>query len=334
MWGVTRSPRPALRAARLTTVQPACRPRRRPRPVTKSGSTAGRFAGLPGEPGRPDLVEVADQPLEGHLPDRHEPLLVALADHPDERAIEREILAIEVERLADPQAGGVEQFEEGAVAQPGRHSGPARRPVLARPRRRRRPRAGGSSPRCRADRAAAGSGGAGRSGRRGRSGSARRRRQSGRSRGSRRPGGGGWSTQRAPTLSRLGAGAGQGSASPARPTGPSRGHDRIGREGREIAAVGAQGGRRQPALDPQVDEVVPDRDQAGRRARSWSAGPPSATGPGGRRRRRPGVAGARPRPARAVRLLRPARPRLAPRGRPASAPARRRAHRASAARPR
>src|SRR5450759_3268559 len=63
-------------------------------------SATARLAGLSGEPGRPDSVEVADQPFEGNLPNRHEPFLVALADHSDEGAIEREVLTIQVERLA------------------------------------------------------------------------------------------------------------------------------------------------------------------------------------------------------------------------------------------
>ncbi len=56
-----------------------------------------------------------DQPVDGDLADRHEPLLVALADDPDERAVGVEVLAVQVDRLADAQAGGVQQFEQGAV---------------------------------------------------------------------------------------------------------------------------------------------------------------------------------------------------------------------------
>ena len=47
-------------------------------------------------------VEPRVEMVDRHLADRHEPLLVALADHPHERAVEREVLAVEPDRLADP----------------------------------------------------------------------------------------------------------------------------------------------------------------------------------------------------------------------------------------
>ena len=59
----------------------------------------------------------ARQPVEGDVADRHQPLLVALADDPDERAVGREVLAVESDRLADPQPGRVEQLQQGPVAQ-------------------------------------------------------------------------------------------------------------------------------------------------------------------------------------------------------------------------
>ena len=75
------------------------------------------------QPGRSDRLEVADQPGEGLFADRDEPLAVALADDPHEGAVEREVVAVEAERLADPQPGGVEELEEGPVADVDRVAG-------------------------------------------------------------------------------------------------------------------------------------------------------------------------------------------------------------------
>ena len=44
---------------------------------------------------RPALVEPPPQPVERDVADRHEPLAVALADDPDEAAVERQVLAVE-----------------------------------------------------------------------------------------------------------------------------------------------------------------------------------------------------------------------------------------------
>ena len=59
----------------------------------------------------------ASEPVERDVADRHEPLLVALADDPHEGAVDREVLAVEADRLADPQARGVQELEQGPVAQ-------------------------------------------------------------------------------------------------------------------------------------------------------------------------------------------------------------------------
>src|SRR5258706_3808599 len=71
----------------------------------------GRHQGrtLTGQPGAQDV--------DRDLADRHEALLVALADDPDECPIEREVLEVEPERLRDSQAGGVQQLEEGPIAE-------------------------------------------------------------------------------------------------------------------------------------------------------------------------------------------------------------------------
>ncbi len=63
-------------------------------------------------------LEPGHEPIEGHLADRDQSLLVALADDPDERTVEREILAVEPDRLADPQAGGIQQLEQRPIADP------------------------------------------------------------------------------------------------------------------------------------------------------------------------------------------------------------------------
>ena len=67
------------------------------------------------EPGRPDRVEVAFQPGDGRVAQGHQAFLVALANDPHESPLEREILAVEAERLADPETGRVEQFQESPV---------------------------------------------------------------------------------------------------------------------------------------------------------------------------------------------------------------------------
>ena len=67
---------------------------------------AGRAAGHP-----------APEPVERDVADRDEPLLVALADDADEAAVDRQVLAVEPDRLADPQPRRVQQLEQGAVAQ-------------------------------------------------------------------------------------------------------------------------------------------------------------------------------------------------------------------------
>jgi hypothetical protein len=64
----------------------------------------------------PGALQPRRQVVDRHLAHRHEALVVALADDPDERAVERHVLAVEPDRLAHPETGGVQQLEEGAVA--------------------------------------------------------------------------------------------------------------------------------------------------------------------------------------------------------------------------
>src|SRR5690349_6988864 len=62
---------------------------------------------------RPAVVEPLTEPVDRDVADRHEPLAVALADDPDEAAVEREVLEVQARRLADAEARGVEQLEQG-----------------------------------------------------------------------------------------------------------------------------------------------------------------------------------------------------------------------------
>ena len=66
---------------------------------------------------RSRLRQPAPEPVERHVADRNEPLAVALADDPHEATVQRELLAVEAERLADPQARGVEELEERSGAE-------------------------------------------------------------------------------------------------------------------------------------------------------------------------------------------------------------------------
>ena len=150
-----RQPGPSRRA--VTAAQACCRARRRPRSPRNSGPPRTGATWMRASSAARGPSSQRRELVERHLADRHEPLLVALADHPHERAVEREVLAVEPDRLAHPQAGGVEQLEQGPVADAA--GGGA-------------PRAAGRPPRRRACRAGAGSGAAGR-------GAPRRRRRSG-----------------------------------------------------------------------------------------------------------------------------------------------------------
>jgi hypothetical protein len=48
-------------------------------------------------------IDPARKPVEGDVPHRHESLLVALADDPHEGPVDRQVVAIEPDRLADPR---------------------------------------------------------------------------------------------------------------------------------------------------------------------------------------------------------------------------------------
>src|SRR6476659_796589 len=61
---------------------------------------------------RPALVEPTPEPVDRDVADGHEPFAIALPDDPHEAAVEREVLDVESRRLADPEAGSVEQLEQ------------------------------------------------------------------------------------------------------------------------------------------------------------------------------------------------------------------------------
>ena len=78
---------------------------------------AARGGGASRQRGWPHFAVVAAEPFEGNLAHRHHPLLVALPDDPHETTLEGEILAVQAECLADPQAGRVQQLEERTVSE-------------------------------------------------------------------------------------------------------------------------------------------------------------------------------------------------------------------------
>ena len=66
---------------------------------------------------RPPTRHVDAQRLDGSPPDRDDPLLVALAGDAHEAALEIDAAALQAGRLADAQAGAVQQLQQRAVAQ-------------------------------------------------------------------------------------------------------------------------------------------------------------------------------------------------------------------------
>src|SRR5205085_2437790 len=66
---------------------------------------------------RPAAREVAAQRLGRLAPDRHDPLLVALAEAADEPVLEVDTAALERDRLGDAKTRAVEELDERAVAE-------------------------------------------------------------------------------------------------------------------------------------------------------------------------------------------------------------------------
>ena len=110
--GLIRSCRPARVAAALTALQACCRASRPPRSPRNSGPPRSRGDVAAGQ--QPDArpADPGVEVVEGDVAHRHQSLLVALADHADETAIGREVLAVQAERFADPQSRRVQQLEE------------------------------------------------------------------------------------------------------------------------------------------------------------------------------------------------------------------------------
>src|SRR5205085_8477820 len=51
-------------------------------------------------------------------PERNSPFFVALAEHPDDVPCVVDVVKVEAHEFAHPDAGGVEHFQHGVVAQP------------------------------------------------------------------------------------------------------------------------------------------------------------------------------------------------------------------------
>src|SRR5438034_4983353 len=66
---------------------------------------------------RPAAGEVAAQGLGGRTPDRHDPLLAALAETADEALVERDAALLEADGLRDSQARAVEELDQSSVAE-------------------------------------------------------------------------------------------------------------------------------------------------------------------------------------------------------------------------
>ena len=64
--------------------------------------------------------EIRGDGLAGLLPDGDEARFVAFAGHADDAVVEVEVLQARIDELGDAQAAGVEQLEDGAVAQAAR----------------------------------------------------------------------------------------------------------------------------------------------------------------------------------------------------------------------
>ena len=74
-------------------------------------------ARLPFQQLRPRGVQIAFQPVRRHLTQRHDALLVALADGIDHAARQIQFVQRQLYCLAHAQSGGIHQFQQGFVAQ-------------------------------------------------------------------------------------------------------------------------------------------------------------------------------------------------------------------------
>ncbi len=88
---------------RIDASPPFAEEERRPRPFAdKRGPTA---------------LDPCGRGTEGRQPDRHDPLLVAFAEHAKNPAVHFEIIDVEAAHLADPDTRGVKKLEKGVIAQ-------------------------------------------------------------------------------------------------------------------------------------------------------------------------------------------------------------------------
>ena len=86
---------------------------------TGQGAALGhkhRIGGRAAQQSRTGLRQVAVEPLAGHLAKRHQALFVALAQNLDHALAHPQLVQLQADQLAHPQAAGVHQLQHGAVA--------------------------------------------------------------------------------------------------------------------------------------------------------------------------------------------------------------------------
>ena len=66
---------------------------------------------------RPSPGEVPAHGLDAFASERDDPLLVPLAEAPNDAVVQVDPAAVEPHRLADPEPGSVEELDQGAVAE-------------------------------------------------------------------------------------------------------------------------------------------------------------------------------------------------------------------------
>ncbi|MNT58708.1 hypothetical protein D3C72_1961670 [compost metagenome] len=72
---------------------------------------------LAAQNGAAGLLQIAVYPLAGLFAKGHQPLLVALAHHPQHALVQAQLKGLERDQLRHTQAAGVHQLQHGAVAQ-------------------------------------------------------------------------------------------------------------------------------------------------------------------------------------------------------------------------
>ena len=64
----------------------------------------------------PPVLDVAHDGLACELAKGHQPLLVALAHHPQHAFVQAQVKGLQADQLTDTQAAGIHQLQHGAVA--------------------------------------------------------------------------------------------------------------------------------------------------------------------------------------------------------------------------